>query len=104
VFGRGPTAVHAIYAALLDDEVTEIVLEAPPESHCDPETPELLGVLRIGDLPHNLALAYPRPITFIGEMPAAYEWTKQAYEKLGQAHRVRVVENVGQWRPTGRTP
>ena len=104
VFGRGPTAVHAIYAALLDDEVTEIVLEAPPESHCDPETPELLGVLRIGDLPHNLALAYPRPITFIGEMPAAYEWTKQAYEKLGQGDKVRVVENVGQWRPTGRRP
>ena len=42
-------------------------------------------MLRIGDLPHNLALAYPRPITFVGKMPEAYAWTRQLYEKLGAA-------------------
>ena len=48
--------------------------EDPPASHEDPQTPEFLGILRIGDLPHNLALAYPRPITFVGEVPEAYSW------------------------------
>jgi len=99
VYGKGRWATHAIYAALLDEQVSEIVLESPPTRHTDPDTPEFMGVLRIGDLPQNLALAFPRPITFIGEMPDAYEWTKRAYEKLGQGDKVRAIDSVGDWRP-----
>src|SRR5690606_33321824 len=83
IYGEGYTAPLAIYAALLDDKISEIVLRNPPVSHENPETPEFLGILRTGDLPHNLALAFPRPITFIGEMPKEYEWTRDVYEKLG---------------------
>jgi dienelactone hydrolase len=99
LFGQGHTAPLAVYAALLDPEVTEVVLAELPESHEDPETPEFLGILRIGDLPHNLALMWPRPITFIGAMPPAYEYTRQAYEKLGTADRIRVVASPRQWQP-----
>lgn len=99
VFGQGYTAPLAIYAALLDPQVSEVILASPPESHEDPQTPEFLGILRIGDLPQNLALLYPRPITFVGSVPPAYEWTRQLYEKLGTADRIRVVESVQQWRP-----
>ena len=100
-FGRGHTAALAIYAALLDPEVTEVILAEPPESHEDPDTPELLGILRLGDLPQNLALLYPRPITFIGKMPDAYAWTRDAYARLGRADRVRVVDEASAWRPHG---
>ncbi|MCA8984342.1 MAG: acetylxylan esterase [Planctomycetaceae bacterium] len=99
VYGQGVTAPLAIYAALLDDEITEIVLANPPETHADPESGEFLGVLRIGDYPQNLALAYPRPITFVGKMPAAYEWTRQAYQKLGAGDKIRVIPNMQQWQP-----
>ena len=99
-YGKGRTAVHAIYAALLDEEVTELVLENPPETHTDPDTPEFLGILRLGDLPQNLALFFPRPITFIGEIPPAYEWTRQLYATLGQADSIRTIPDIGQWRPT----
>ena len=99
VYGEGHTAALAIYAAMLDPEITEIVLADPPVSHEDPETPEFLGVLRTGDLPHNLALAYPRPITFVGEVPEAYRWTQQLYEKLGAGDRVRVVQRTADWQP-----
>ena len=98
-FGRGRTCVHAIYASLLDISVSEIVLEAPPETHLDPETPELPGVLRVGDLPQNLALVFPRPITFVGEVPPAYQWTVDLYERLGMGDRIRVIEDAGQWTP-----
>ncbi|HCA47379.1 MAG TPA: hypothetical protein DEP45_08450, partial [Armatimonadetes bacterium] len=87
------------YAAILDPEVTEVVLEAPPLSHEDPETPEILGALRIGDLPQNLALIFPRPITLVGEIPEAYQWTVDVYERFGMADRIRVIEKVGEWRP-----
>ncbi|MFP4248151.1 MAG: alpha/beta hydrolase [Armatimonadota bacterium] len=99
VFGTGEWCVPVIYAAILDDEVSEVVLESPPESHEDPETPEILGVLRVGDLPQNLALVFPRPITFVGEIPEAYEWTVDAYERLGMSDRIRVIDEVGDWRP-----
>jgi len=99
VYGREYTAVLAIYAALLDPEVNEVILADLPESHEDPETPELLGILRIGDLPQNLALLFPRPIMFVGKMPKAYEWTQRVYETLGIGDRIRVVDSATVWQP-----
>ncbi len=99
VFGQGGTAALAIYAAVLDPQIAEVILADPPESHTDPRTPEFLGILRVGDLPQNLALAYPRPITFVGAVPAAYEWTRELYRKLGAGDRIRVIANVRQWQP-----
>ena len=99
VYGQGYTAPLAIYAALLDQEITEVVLSDPPSSHEASTCPEFLGILRVGDLPHNLALVYPRPITFIGKIPAEFEWTKSLYGKLGQEDRVRVVRSAQEWTP-----
>jgi len=99
LFGQGATAPLAIYAAILDPQVAEVVLADPPESHTNPQTPEFLGILRVGDLPQNLALFYPRPITLIGKVPAAYEWTRQVYKKLGADDKIRMIPNVRQWRP-----
>ena len=101
LYGQGYTAALAIYAALMDPEVTEVILSAPPETHEDPATPEFLGVLRVGDLPQNLALLYPRPITFVGEMPAAYAWTRELYDVLGKGDRVRVIPEISDWTPCG---
>ncbi|WP_437204525.1 alpha/beta hydrolase family protein [Planctomicrobium sp. SH664] len=103
VYGDGATAPLAIYAALLDQSIEEIVLANPPVTHTNPEAAQFLGVLRTGDLPHNLALAYPRPITFIGQMPKEYEWTKQLYETLGAGHQVRVVKSMRVWEPAAGT-
>jgi hypothetical protein len=32
-----------------------------------------------------------RPITFVGDMPKAYTWTRQLYEDLGADDRIRVI-------------
>lgn len=99
LFGQGETAPLAIYAAILDPKIGELILDSPPESHTKPETPEYLGILRAGDLPQNLALLYPRPITFIGKMPPAYEWTRQLYEKLGHGDRIHIIRQAREWHP-----
>ncbi|MBG89616.1 MAG: hypothetical protein CMO80_22335 [Verrucomicrobiales bacterium] len=98
VYGKGHTAPHAIYAALLDPKISEVILYNPPESHVAEGTLEYLGVLRVGDLPHNLALVYPRPITFVGKLPPAYEWTRDLYRKLGAEDRFRVIPSVARWK------
>ena len=99
VFGRGYDAAIAIYAALLDPGIAEIALQDPVTTHWN-GGPEFLNVLRTGDLPHNLALAFPRPITFIGAMPEAYAWTKACYATCGMPERVRTVETIGRWKPS----
>lgn len=104
VYGRGDTAVLAIYAALLDERIEEIVLAEPPATHEDPQTPPLLGVLQIGDLAHNLALAYPRRITFVSEIPAAYRWTAELYRRLGNGDAVQVVSRLSDWQPAEPQP
>ncbi|MGE5532434.1 MAG: alpha/beta hydrolase [Bacteroidota bacterium] len=101
LYGEGPTAVLALYAALVDELVSEVILSNIPETHRSPQTPEFLGILRVGDLPQNLGLLYPRPLTFIGELPAAYEWTRDLYEKLGHGEQVRVIEKMADWTPAG---
>jgi X-Pro dipeptidyl-peptidase (S15 family) len=99
VYGQGHTAPLAIYAALLDSELSEIVVAELPTSHEHAQTAEFLGVLRVGDLPHNLALAFPRAITFVGDMPKEYNWTRQVYEKFGAGDRIRVIASMRDWRP-----
>lgn len=100
LYGAGATAVLAVYAGLLDELVSEIILADPPESHGSPDTPEFLGILRVGDLPQNLGLLYPRPLTFVGSLPTGYEWTQALYEKLGRGEDFQVVEKVGDWMGT----
>ncbi|MCC6508630.1 MAG: acetylxylan esterase [Pirellulaceae bacterium] len=92
VYGKGYTAPLAIYAALLDDQISEVVLADVPVTHEDPATAPFLGVLKVGDLPHNLALLYPRRITFIGAMPPAFQWTKDVYEKYGASDKIRTAQ------------
>ena len=70
-FGRGNDAALAIYAALLDPLVTECVVQHPVTTHWN-RGPELLNVLKIGDLPDNAALLLPRTMSFIGAVPKAY--------------------------------
>ncbi|MDO9542272.1 MAG: acetylxylan esterase [Kiritimatiellia bacterium] len=102
LYGEGRAALLAIYAALLNSSISEVVLKNPPASHEDPETPEFLGILRIGDLPQNLALIYPRPITFIGKIPPAYQWTEKLYRKLGKKHLIRQIRSPHEWKPSGQ--
>lgn len=97
VYGQGNEAAVAIYAALLDPEIKEIILEDPVVTHWK-GGPEFMNVLKIGDLPHNLALAFPRPITFIGKIPKEYEWTRQCYEACGLGENVRVVQKQSDWK------
>lgn len=101
VFGKGASAALAIYAALLDRKIEEIILDQPVTTHGN-AGPEFVAVLKVGDLPHNLALAFPRPITFVGNIPEAYQWTKRCYEACGAGDRIRVVPSLVKWQGPGK--
>jgi cephalosporin-C deacetylase-like acetyl esterase len=102
VFGSGAVATCAVYAALLGP-VDELVLDL---RGCGPSAfthhdggPEYPGILRVGDLVENLALFFPRPITFVGEIPWNFDWLFELYAALGRREALRVVPTTGQWTP-----
>ncbi|GAB5405645.1 MAG: acetylxylan esterase [Aureliella sp.] len=99
VLGHSAQAPLAVYAGVLSDDVDEIVLQGCPSTHEDATTAAMLGVLRVGDLPHNLALAFPKPITFIGKPLPAFDLVVDMYQRMGQADKIRIIESVHEWSP-----
>jgi dienelactone hydrolase len=83
VMGRGTSAGLALYAAILEPRVHQVMLASPPDSHA--EGPVFLNVLRYTDLPEAAALVAPRRINFFGRIPPAYEQTRRIFALYGKA-------------------
>lgn len=98
LYGRGRDAAMAIYAALLGG-AEELVLDEPVATHWR-GGPEFPNVLKVGDLADNLALFYPKPITFVGPRDAAFAIVEKVYAACGRADALRTIENLNDWKPT----
>jgi cephalosporin-C deacetylase-like acetyl esterase len=103
--GDGEMAVVAAYAALLDGKVSALVLSNPPASLDLPSekdgtstATELLGALRIADLPVAAGLVWPARVAFVGKKPASYDWTLDLYRRLGTPEKAAAAANLGAWR------
>ncbi len=86
--GQGVSGVLALYAALLDPGVHQVVLQNPPSSHLD--GPYFLNILRYTDLPEAAALLAPRRLNFLGRMPAAFESARRVYSLYGLPGHIHV--------------
>jgi cephalosporin-C deacetylase-like acetyl esterase len=90
--GKGISGALALYAAILEPAVHQVLLIDPPESHV--RGPIFLNVLRHTDLPEAAALLAPRRLNFYARMPAAYEYTKGIYALEGKANHVFLTMSV----------
>jgi fermentation-respiration switch protein FrsA (DUF1100 family) len=104
---RGQITVVALYAALLDGHVNTLFLEAPPATQNASSQPdgrgdavEMLGCLRVTDLPQVAGLLYPTELVFIGDCPLTYDWAHDLYQKLGAAERFQRVSKLADCRPS----
>ena len=70
IYGKDEMGVLALYAALLNERVTKVILNNPPASHWD--GPALLNVLRITDIPEIVALLGPRRVLSITKLPEEF--------------------------------
>ncbi len=75
--GKRDLAALALYAALFDERISEVVLDDPPASHW--QRPALLNVLRLTDLPEVAAALAPRRITFVTEPAGGFDFTRSVY-------------------------
>jgi hypothetical protein len=102
--GSGDMAAVALYAALLDGNVSAIILHNPPATQDAPgnrhgigDAIEMLNCLRITDLPQVAGLLYPAELVFVGPRPASYLWAEDLYSRLGG--RVCHVRDLTMWKP-----
>ena len=66
VLGAGAAGVLAAYAALWEEDIAGVMLNAPPLSHMDAGAPQFLNVLRVCDVPDVLGMLAPRELTVHG--------------------------------------
>ena len=92
VAGRGTSAALALYAAILDPRIQQVLMLDPPESHVT--GPVFLGILRYTDLPEAAALLAPRRLTFYNRMPVAYRYTEGIYKLLGKPGGIGVSMHI----------
>lgn len=81
--GEGAAGALAIYAALLEPTVSEVVLSHPPASHMEDSAPALLNVLRVCDIPEAMGMLAPRAVTVIGGKQDACGITAAIYRAAG---------------------
>jgi len=81
IFGKREMGALGLYAGALDPRITRVVLMQPPVSHLD--NPIFMNVLRYTDLPQAAGLLAPKPIVFLGPVPAAYDYTRRIYALYG---------------------
>jgi hypothetical protein len=92
VMGKGTAAGLALYAAILNESIEQVVLFQPPSTHS--EGPYFLGVLRHLDLPEAAALVAPRRVLFYSRMPAAYEAARRVFELQGKPSHLSVTMSI----------
>jgi dienelactone hydrolase len=80
LYGKGNTALAALYAALIDESVTGVLLEDLPATHT--EGWALPGVLRVLDIPHAVGLLAPRKTALATSGHNNWNWTKEAFRRL----------------------
>lgn len=93
VFGRKAMGMVAIYAGAVDNRISRVVLDRPPESHWD--GPAVMHALRYTDIPEVAALIAPREVAFLGRIPAAYRPVETIAKLHANGKPVRRVNSLG---------
>jgi len=78
LYGKGEMGILALYAALFDERVKEVILNDPPSSHW--QRPALLNVLRVTDIPEVAGALAPRRLVSLTKLPETFNYTQHLYQ------------------------
>lgn len=99
VYGKGDMGIIALYAALFDQRINQVILNDPPASHGT--SPALLNVLRVTDIPEVAAALAPRRLTSLTPLPEAFDSAQRLYRLQGAskqfAHSGSLAEALEVW-------
>ena len=83
--------VVALYTSLLDGKCETVILKNPPATQDAPSSPEgkgaaieMLNCLQATDVNQIPAFIWPTKTVFIGNVPAAYQWSENILKRFGK--------------------
>jgi len=88
VAGERGAGILAAYAALVEPDISGILLVDPPASHMDADAPALLNVLRVLDIPEALGMLAPRPLALRGENAALGDRVATIYVRANASDKL----------------
>jgi len=91
VLGEEGAAVLAAYAALVEPDISGLVLRNPTLTHAEASAPQLLNVVRVCDVPDVLGMLAPRPLRIEGGKAEALKKVAETYAAAGAADRVTLM-------------
>ncbi|HKS37546.1 MAG TPA: acetylxylan esterase, partial [Verrucomicrobiae bacterium] len=77
IYGKGDMGILALYAALFDQRVSQVILNNPPGSHW--QGPALLNALRVTDIAEVAGALAPRRLTSLTKLPESFGHTRALY-------------------------
>lgn len=92
LYGKDAMGIVAIYAALLDSRVSEVILCGAPGSHW--QGPALLNVLRVTDVAEAAAMLAPRRLVSLTPFPASFDYTRALYRRRGASAQMQAAESL----------
>jgi hypothetical protein len=87
VLASGAAGILAVYAALVEPDIDELIVRQPQDSHMEPSAPQLLNVLRVLDIPHAMGLLAPRRLTVVAGSAGLQETVRAIYAAAGASER-----------------
>jgi hypothetical protein len=92
VYGRKAMGVTALYAAALDERITRVILDDPPDSHW--RGPAYLNVLRHTDIPEVAGLVSPRELVSLTRLPSGFELTSRIMKLDPKSRGIREARGL----------
>ena len=80
IYGKGDMGILALYAALFDQRVRQVILNDPPGSHW--QSPALLNALRVTDIAEVAGAFAPRRLASLTKLPESFRHTQAIYRAL----------------------
>ena len=94
LYGKGEMGILALYAALFDQRISQVVLNDAPASHW--QGPALLNILRITDIAEVAGAFAPRRLVSLTEFPRPFAYTREVYERQGAAHQLVRAQSLAE--------
>jgi hypothetical protein len=77
LYGKGEMGILALYAALFEGSIQQVILNGSPASHW--KGPGLLNVLRVTDIPEVAGMLAPRRLISLTKFQEGFDYSKRIY-------------------------
>lgn len=92
IFGKGRMAIISLYAALLDDTITQLIMKSPPDSHL--KEPAIPMILRYADIPEITGLMALKQVSIIDDINNLFTKTQPYFAALSHTEKVNTYETI----------